>query len=205
MRQIAIGKARPEYRRYLAEVAVHAREPVAASAVELETHLSEAHPSTPDPKDRVSKRQFDRALGDWRRRLHEFDAELDDARPSEGPLQPGEAFFKALKALKGCVRSHEPFVGASGKGSECEGCRDFKNIPREKRSFSRKVQKNQQKSIEITGFQEPQAFLRRLELCILALRPVLGSGDGVLPRHAVPPPTSPPTPQEKPTAPTQVG
>jgi len=79
MRQIAIGKARPEYRRYLAEVPVNLREPV--------------HPSTPNPKDRVSKRQFDRALGDWRRRLHEFDAELgfDDTRPpsSDGPVQPG--------------------------------------------------------------------------------------------------------------------
>ena len=155
MRQIAIGKARPEYRRYLAEVAVHAREPVAASAVELETHLSEAHPSTPDPKDRVSKRQFDRALGDWRRRLHEFDAELDDARPSEGPLQPGEAFFKALKALKGRVRSHEPFVGASGKGSECEGCRDFTNIPREKTIiFKKSAEKNNRNHGISRNFEE---------------------------------------------------
>lgn len=76
MRQIAIGKARPEYRRYVAEVPFHQREP--------------ADPSTPNPKDRVSKRQFDRALGDWRRRLHEYDAGHEEPRSSsEGPVQPG--------------------------------------------------------------------------------------------------------------------
>lgn len=59
-RQIMIGKARPEYRRYLDEVPLEERD--------------ESQPSTPDPRARVSKRQFDRALGDWRRRLHEYDA-----------------------------------------------------------------------------------------------------------------------------------
>lgn len=115
MRQIAIGKARPEYRRYIAEVPVNLREPV--------------HPSTPNPKDRVSKRQFDRALGDWRRRLHEFDAELgfDETRPpsAEGPVQPG--------------------------------------------AMSR------------TPTHTPGPF----------------GGEAFLPRHAVPPPKSPPRPQEK--------
>jgi len=83
MRQIMIGKARPEYRRYLAEVLVEDREPT--------------HPCTPNPRDRVSKRQFDRALGDWRRKLHEFDAEMGfvsefSERPGstlDGPVQPG--------------------------------------------------------------------------------------------------------------------
>lgn len=60
MRQIMIGKARPEYRRYVVDVPPEQREP--------------AQPSTPDPRARVSKRQFDRALSEWRRRLHEFDS-----------------------------------------------------------------------------------------------------------------------------------
>jgi len=64
LRQIGIGKARPEYRRYIAEIAIDQREP--------------EHPRTPDYRARdVSKRQFDRALGDWRRRLHEFAAARD--------------------------------------------------------------------------------------------------------------------------------
>jgi len=60
MRQIMIGKARPEYRRYVVDVAPEKRDP--------------SQPSTPDPRARVSKRQFDRALSEWRRRLHEFDS-----------------------------------------------------------------------------------------------------------------------------------
>merc|ERR1719408_1192308 len=60
IKQIQIGKARPEYLRYVREVLPSRRTP--------------SQPSTPDPRARVSKRQFDRALGDWRRRLHEFDA-----------------------------------------------------------------------------------------------------------------------------------
>jgi len=61
-RQIEIGKARPEYKRYLEKVPKELRD--------------QDQPSTPNPKDRVSKRQFDRALGEWRRRLHEWDAEF---------------------------------------------------------------------------------------------------------------------------------
>jgi len=60
IKQIQIGKSRPEYQRYLREVPHNRR--------------SSSQPGTPDPRARVSKRQFDRALGDWRRRLHEFDA-----------------------------------------------------------------------------------------------------------------------------------
>merc|ERR1719183_1127992 len=59
LKQIQIGKARPEYQRYVREVMPSKRTP--------------SQPSTPDPRARVSKRQFDRALGEWRRRLHEFD------------------------------------------------------------------------------------------------------------------------------------
>lgn len=60
LKQIQIGKARPEYQRYLREVPPNERRA--------------SQPSTPDPRARVSKRQFDRLLGDWRRRLHEFDS-----------------------------------------------------------------------------------------------------------------------------------
>lgn len=83
-RQIMIGKARPEYKRYLDEVPVDQRD--------------ESQPCTPDPRARVSKRQFDRALGDWRRRLHEYDAvpsfEADLKRVAEfaaTPLTPAPA------------------------------------------------------------------------------------------------------------------
>jgi hypothetical protein len=65
LRQILIGKARPEYRRYLSEVAKSGRGPL--------------HPCTPNPRARVSKRQFDRALCDWRRRLHEYEASSDSS------------------------------------------------------------------------------------------------------------------------------
>merc|ERR1719262_557595 len=54
LKQIQIGKARPEYQRYVREVPPNQRQA--------------SHPRTPDPRARVSKRQFDRALGDWRRR-----------------------------------------------------------------------------------------------------------------------------------------
>mmetsp|Transcript_92867 Transcript_92867/g.160776 ORF Transcript_92867/g.160776 Transcript_92867/m.160776 type:complete len:421 (+) Transcript_92867:85-1347(+) len=60
LKQIQIGKARPEYQRYVREVPYSERRA--------------SQPSTPDPRARVSKRQFDRLLGDWRRRLHEFDS-----------------------------------------------------------------------------------------------------------------------------------
>lgn len=59
MKQIQIGKARPEYQRYIREVPLSQRRP--------------SQPSTPDPSARVSKRQFDRALADWRRLLHDYD------------------------------------------------------------------------------------------------------------------------------------
>lgn len=58
-RQIAIGKARPEYRRYSTEAPREMR--------------TAGHPTTPDPKERISKRQFDRSLSSWRCRLHEWD------------------------------------------------------------------------------------------------------------------------------------
>lgn len=60
-RQIDIGKARPEYKRYLQRVPKNQRGP------------NDAH--TPDPKARMSKRHFDRTVGEWRRALHEYDAQ----------------------------------------------------------------------------------------------------------------------------------
>mmetsp|Transcript_64089 Transcript_64089/g.119144 ORF Transcript_64089/g.119144 Transcript_64089/m.119144 type:complete len:356 (-) Transcript_64089:296-1363(-) len=58
-RQIQIGKSRPEYKRYCSLVPLECRD--------------DSQPSTPDPRARISKRQFDRLLSEWRRRLHEFD------------------------------------------------------------------------------------------------------------------------------------
>lgn len=61
-RQIAIGKARPEYQAYERMV------PPAERTDEM--------PLTPDPHARISKRAFDRQLCCWRRRLHEFDSDV---------------------------------------------------------------------------------------------------------------------------------
>mmetsp|Transcript_20254 Transcript_20254/g.57916 ORF Transcript_20254/g.57916 Transcript_20254/m.57916 type:complete len:431 (+) Transcript_20254:100-1392(+) len=58
-RQIEIGKARPEYLEYVQRVPPSRRK--------------ESDPQTPDPCARVSKRQFDRQLSNWRRMLHEYD------------------------------------------------------------------------------------------------------------------------------------
>eukprot|EP00927_Polykrikos_kofoidii_P070399 TRINITY_DN665_c0_g1_i2.p1 TRINITY_DN665_c0_g1~~TRINITY_DN665_c0_g1_i2.p1 ORF type:complete len:493 (-),score=65.55 TRINITY_DN665_c0_g1_i2:373-1797(-) len=58
-RQIMIGQARPEYLRYLEEVPKASR--------------TASRPRTPDPRARVSKRCFDRSLGEWRRQLHQYD------------------------------------------------------------------------------------------------------------------------------------
>eukprot|EP00931_Biecheleriopsis_adriatica_P011558 TRINITY_DN112638_c0_g1_i1.p1 TRINITY_DN112638_c0_g1~~TRINITY_DN112638_c0_g1_i1.p1 ORF type:complete len:260 (-),score=34.63 TRINITY_DN112638_c0_g1_i1:203-982(-) len=58
-RQVDIGKARPEYLRYLQCVPKDQRTPTC--------------PRTPDPWACVSKRQFDRQLSEWRRQLHEYD------------------------------------------------------------------------------------------------------------------------------------
>lgn len=96
IKQIQIGKARPEYQRYLREVPQHRR--------------NASQPGTPDPRARVSKRQFDRALGDWRRRLHEFDAvprsaprqaEFEDQWSSSGQQSAKDAWGSSSKKLSG--------------------------------------------------------------------------------------------------------
>lgn len=58
-KQIAIGKARPEYHNYIREIPIEKREL--------------AHPGTPDPRSTLSKRQFDKVLAKWRRALHSWD------------------------------------------------------------------------------------------------------------------------------------
>eukprot|EP00930_Biecheleria_cincta_P060486 TRINITY_DN46123_c0_g1_i1.p1 TRINITY_DN46123_c0_g1~~TRINITY_DN46123_c0_g1_i1.p1 ORF type:complete len:537 (+),score=61.01 TRINITY_DN46123_c0_g1_i1:43-1653(+) len=69
LRQIKIGKARPEYQWYDQAVPAPQRLP--------------HHPVTPDPYARISKRSFDRQLSQWRRSLHDFDASmLPDNEPS---------------------------------------------------------------------------------------------------------------------------
>jgi len=62
-RQVEIGKARPEYLRYVQSIPPDRRTPT--------------RPCTPDPTASVSKRQFDRQLSEWRRRLHEYDENTD--------------------------------------------------------------------------------------------------------------------------------
>ena len=56
LRQIAIGKYTPEYRRYLEQVPKGRR--------------TRAQPRTPDPEAQVSKRQFDKDMSAWRRLIH---------------------------------------------------------------------------------------------------------------------------------------
>lgn len=82
-RQLMIGKARPEYLRYVQCVPKDGRTP--------------SCPQTPDPHAEVSKRQFDRQLSEWRRLLHEYDDPSippeQEAWHAEGAsLQPGLAF-----------------------------------------------------------------------------------------------------------------
>lgn len=69
-RQVDIGKARPEYIRYAQCVPKDCRTP--------------SRPITPDPQAKVSKRQFDRQLSEWRRRLHEYDDPSLDPPPEDG-------------------------------------------------------------------------------------------------------------------------
>eukprot|EP00746_Dinoflagellata_sp_MGD_P137503 gnl/MRDRNA2_/MRDRNA2_71283_c0_seq1.p1 gnl/MRDRNA2_/MRDRNA2_71283_c0~~gnl/MRDRNA2_/MRDRNA2_71283_c0_seq1.p1 ORF type:complete len:222 (-),score=45.60 gnl/MRDRNA2_/MRDRNA2_71283_c0_seq1:216-881(-) len=64
LRQIQIGKSTPEYCKYLQHVKPACR--------------TMSQPSTPDPYEKVSKRNFDKALSAWRRRLHEFDESSSD-------------------------------------------------------------------------------------------------------------------------------
>jgi len=68
-RQVDIGKARIEYVRYIAFVP--------------KEHRTPTRPRTPDISARVSKRQFDRQLSEWRRLLHEYDD--PDAPPEDEP------------------------------------------------------------------------------------------------------------------------
>lgn len=78
-RQIMIGKARPEYRRYVTKIPPDCR--------------SSSQPTTPDPRERVSKRQFDHSLSEWRRKLHEYDASpgssWNDGSARGWPVNPG--------------------------------------------------------------------------------------------------------------------
>jgi len=72
LRQIKLGKSRPEYSRYVAEIPRESR--------------TASHPSTPDPYERISKRQFDHLLSAWRRKLHDYDEEQPSAPASRANL-----------------------------------------------------------------------------------------------------------------------
>merc|ERR1719271_999445 len=110
LRQVQIGKARPEYRRYFA-------------AVDRE-HRSDSQPRTPDHTARVSKRQFDRALGEWRRRLHELDSPGTPAPHRDAVAAASEA--EAHPSSPG--RAPQPLVGA-GQTSSCLGGRGSPELP----------------------------------------------------------------------------
>jgi len=84
-RQINIGKNRPEYKRYVQQVST--------------TDRTRDQPQTPDFTARISKRQFDRGLGNWRRQLHEFDAETKRVGGDGGGQSP---VFCPVRSRKGC-------------------------------------------------------------------------------------------------------
>lgn len=88
-RQIDIGKGRPEYVRYLTFVPKDCRSPT--------------RPRTPDPGARVSKRQFDRQLSEWRRLLHEYD---DPDAPPEDDLE--EPAIRSASGPRQALSSLEP-------------------------------------------------------------------------------------------------
>jgi len=97
-RQIDIGKGRPEYVRYLTFVPKDRRTPT--------------RPRTPDPGARVSKRQFDRQLSEWRRLLHEYDdpdapAEDDPDLPApRGTSGPSQALPQGLTPSAGLLSDY---------------------------------------------------------------------------------------------------
>jgi hypothetical protein len=74
-KQVEIGKTRPEYLRYIQCVPKERR--------------TASRPQTPDPKaPSISKRQFDRQLSEWRRRLHEYDDPEEERTLSQYDLLP---------------------------------------------------------------------------------------------------------------------
>lgn len=64
------------------------------------------HPRTPDPKERISKRAFDKKLSLWRRNLHEYDPEVGDTM-----LSP-EAAGKEASPIG--------FKASPGGGTDCQ-------------------------------------------------------------------------------------
>lgn len=114
IKQIQIGKARPEYQRYLREVPHNRR--------------NSSQPTTPDPRARVSKRQFDRALGDWRRRLHEF-----DAFPRGPPRHESEAQWSSIGQS-----SRNSWGGGQASFQDSAGDADL-NSPDGRRTVNRRV------------------------------------------------------------------
>jgi len=76
LHQIAIAKARPEYRHYARTVPMEERRP--------------GMPQTPDPYEQISKSAFDRQLLLWRRQLHEFEPDgSGNVRFDGQELSPG--------------------------------------------------------------------------------------------------------------------
>mmetsp|Transcript_74350 Transcript_74350/g.133978 ORF Transcript_74350/g.133978 Transcript_74350/m.133978 type:complete len:275 (-) Transcript_74350:90-914(-) len=96
-RQVDIGKARPEYVRYLQCIPKDQRTPT--------------RPRTPDPRACVSKRQFDRQLSEWRRQLHEYD---DPDAPAED--SPVLCLARSSSTSSGSSSRHEGSFDAAPQG-----------------------------------------------------------------------------------------
>jgi len=118
-RQINIGKNRPEYKRYVQQVAIDDR--------------TIDQPQTPDFRARISKRQFDRELGVWRRQLHEFDAlgcnlETHHQRPSgeSDAFGPNHILTRPSRSRRGSARRVRTDEGIGD--ADCETIHDPVNI-----------------------------------------------------------------------------
>lgn len=83
IKQIDLGKKTIGYEVYSAAVPRSSRQ-----------RGNERHPNTPDPKENISKRQFDGKIKAWRRRLH-FYTPADGTKPSgaQEALQTSSGFY----------------------------------------------------------------------------------------------------------------
>jgi len=109
-RQVDIGKARPEYISYVRSVPPDRRTPT--------------RPQTPDPTASVSKRQFDRQLSEWRRRLHEYDESTDGAAdPSsvgtEDPVVQASFTREAVGVSNSTSSENISLISQQGAALDC--------------------------------------------------------------------------------------
>eukprot|EP00927_Polykrikos_kofoidii_P070400 TRINITY_DN665_c0_g1_i3.p1 TRINITY_DN665_c0_g1~~TRINITY_DN665_c0_g1_i3.p1 ORF type:complete len:489 (-),score=52.84 TRINITY_DN665_c0_g1_i3:633-2045(-) len=127
-RQIMIGQARPEYLRYLEEVPKASR--------------TASRPRTPDPRARVSKRCFDRSLGEWRRQLHQYDVVSHQPSCVAGgkSVSPAEQGDASVCSVSGVVSSDGRGRGADAQSAINECSSQGRHTRRQRAGAVRKEQ-----------------------------------------------------------------